>query len=193
MEAPYRVRQTSYAVNTVAEWLSKDPAFSFMDTLIKGYPVLAGGNYEDVHKRIFEAAMAYLTHPDSTFTIFLSHDAWYHHHGVTKEGYVNAVKARPYDYNTMLLAAITPGFTLQVANLQPGDSYGTPYTMRMHWYPLGTEDRNYVTIVEQDGEKYAQIMGMYNETRTAVKILKEHRVGKATIIETDGELGYVTF
>lgn len=193
MEGDFWIRQKSYPVTTVGEWLTKDPAFTYVDSLVRGYPVLAGGNY-DLYKRTYDAALNYILSPDRPYTIFLSSDISYLSRGIAKDDFIEMVKSKPYNYNIYLIAAIVPDHTLQLSNLQDGDMYNTAFTMRMQWYPDGTDtDANYVQIVEQGGEKYAQIYGMYNESRPPVKILREHHVGNATIIEIDGELGYVYF
>lgn len=192
METAYRVRQTSYPVNTVADWIREDPAFSYMDTLVRGYPSMAGGNF-DVYSMIYNAALLYMAHPDSTYTIFLAGDLAYEAAGISKQQFLANIRSKPYEYNITLLAAIVPGRSLGISDLHPGEIYKTPYTMKMHWYPLGTEDANYFTIQETNGEKYAQIYGMYNESRLPVKILREHTVGNATIIELAGIPSYVTF
>lgn len=190
---PFQVRRKDYGVATVAEWLHADPAFSYMDALVTGYPELAGGNYEDVYKRIYDSVLQYIRSTDKQYTIFLSSDPSYTRAGITKEDYLEGVRAKPYNYNTLLIAGVVPGKNVHISDVTESDAFNTAYSMLMHWYPLGTDDRNYVTFIRSGEDKYVQIYGMYNESRMPVKMLNEIKVGNATIIETDGELGYVTF
>ena len=65
--------------------------------------------------------------------------------------------------------------------------------MKMQWDGQGTDDANVIRIIIEDGVKYAQIEGLWGEVRSRVKILKEHKVGNATLIELERELGWVSF
>lgn len=190
---PYRVRQTNYTANTVMDWIYQDPAFSYMDTLVRGYPLLAGGNYEDIHKRMYAAALQYIQYTDSAYTIFLPSDASYLNKGTTKEAFLENILSKPYNYNILLIAAISPNNQLHISDLEDGDTFRSAFTMKMNYPEVENDEHNYIKIVVEDGVKYAQIYGMYEETRPRVKILKEHRIGKAVIIEIEGELGYVYF
>jgi IPT/TIG domain len=191
---PFPIRQASYAVNTVKDWLHLDPAFSYMDTLVRGYPVLAGGNYPDVHKRIYDSVLLYIAHTDRLYTIFLPASDSYLQHNIRQETFLDKIKATPYNYNALLITAIVPGRQLQLQTLQTGDLFPTAYTMRMAYgNDYSNASGNSVSIIEQHGEKYAQLTGIYGETNPPVKILRSHQVGNATIFETDGELGIIYF
>jgi hypothetical protein len=92
-----------------------------------------------------------------------------------------------------MAAAIVAGYQLDLATVQDGAIFNTIYTMKMQWEGQGTDDANFVRIINDNGVQYAQIEGMYGETRPRVRILKEHKIGKATLIELESELGYVAF
>ncbi|MEI3797095.1 MULTISPECIES: IPT/TIG domain-containing protein [unclassified Chitinophaga] len=191
---PFPIRHVSYAVNTVKDWLHLDPAFSYMDTLVRGYPVLAGGNYPDVHKRIYDSVLLYIANTNRSYTIFLPASDSYRRNNISQETFLNKIMARPYNYNTLLITAIVPGRQLQLQTLQAGDAFPTAYTMRMvYGNDYDDASGNTVSIIEQQGEKYAQLTGIYGETNPPVKILRSHQVGNATIFETDGELGIIYF
>ncbi|MGF6847958.1 hypothetical protein QFZ51_003193 [Chitinophaga sp. W3I9] len=191
---PFPIRQASYAVNTVKDWLHLDPAFSYMDTLVRGYPVLAGGNYADVHKRIYDSVLLYIAHTDRPYTIFLPASDSYLRNNISRETFLNKIKATPYNYNSLLITAIIPGRQLQLQTLHAGDLFPTAYTMKMvYGDDYSDEYGNSVSIIEQGGEKYAQLTGIYGETNPPVKILRSHQAGNATILETDGELGIIYF
>lgn len=55
------------------------------------------------------------------------------------------------------------------------------------------DDYNFVKIIIENGVKYAQVWGPYDQTTPMVKIIREHQVGNATLIETDGELGVIFY
>lgn len=191
---PFPIRHTSYAVNTVKDWLHLDAAFSYMDTLVRGYPVLAGGNYPDVHKRIYDSVLLYIAHTNRPYTIFLPASDSYLRNNISQETFLNKIKAAPYNYNSLLITAIVPGRQLQLQTLQAGDLFPTAYTMKMvYGEDYSDASGNSVSIIEQNGEKYAQLTGIYGETNPPVKILRSHQVGNATIFETEGELGIIYF
>jgi hypothetical protein len=185
----FRIRKHQYAVNTVADWLKADPAFSYMDTLVRGFKQIADPYYF----RIYDSAMNYIASPDSTFTIFLSSDLYYYNTKLSKTDFISRIKSRPYEYNNLMAAAIVAGYQLDLATVQDGAIFNTIYTMKMQWEGQGTDDANFVRIINDNGVQYAQIEGMYGETRPRVRILKEHKMGKATLIELESELGYVAF
>ncbi|WEK38371.1 MAG: IPT/TIG domain-containing protein [Candidatus Pseudobacter hemicellulosilyticus] len=190
MNVLFPLRLVNYPVQTVADWLKLDPAYTYMDTLVRGFPELAA-NYA-AHKRIYDAALAYLQSPDSVYTIFLTNDGGYYKDKVTKADFYQKIRARSYNYNTLLIAAVSPGHALRLEDLQDGDSYPSAYTYNMQW-DWGPDDvKNYITIQEQGGIKYAQITNPWGDTGAKVKILRELPVGKATIIELEGELGAVS-
>lgn len=192
-DQPFRVRHANYTANTVMDWIYQDPAFSYMDTLVRGYPVLAGGNYQEIHKRIYDAALQYIQYTDSAYTIFLPSDNSYLNKGIRKTTFIENILSKPYNYNTLLIAAISPGNQLHISDLNDGDTFRSAFTMKMTYPEVESDEHNYMKIIVEDGVKYAQIVGMYEESRARVKILKEHRIGKAVIIEIEGELGFVYF
>jgi hypothetical protein len=194
LPSAFPIRQPGYAVNTVKDWLHLDPGFSYMDTLVRGYPELAGSNYADIHKRVYDSVLLYIAHTNRQYTIFLPASDGYRRNNISQETFLNKIKATPYNYNTLLITAIVPGRQLQLQTLQAGDLFATAYTMKMA-YGEGSSNEygNSVSIVEQDGEKYAQLTGIYGETNPPVKILRSYQVGNATIFETDGELGIIYF
>lgn len=59
--------------------------------------------------------------------------------------------------------------------------------------PVEVDDYNFITIIIEDGVKFAQVWDPYDQTGPRVRILGEHQVGNATIIETDGELGVIYY
>ena len=194
LPASFFIRQTSYAVNTVKDWLHMDPAFSYMDTLVRGYPVLAGNNYEDFHKRIYDSVLLYIDHTDRQYTIFLPTSDSYLQKNVSRETFLNKIISVPYNYNTLLITAVVPGLQLELKKIKPGDLYPTAFTMKMAYgEEYSNEYGNSISIIEQNNEKYAQLTGINGETNPPVKILRESRIGNATIIETDGELGIIYF
>jgi hypothetical protein len=195
METLFPVRQTSYAANTVAHWFYNDPGFSYMDTLVRGYPDLAGYNYESTHKPVYDAALQYINSTDRKYTIFLPSDAAYHKTNISRTDFVNMIKSKPYNYNVLLANAIVPGQNMRLATMQDGDKEKTVYTMKLaFWdYPVEVDDYNFVKIVIEDGVKYAQVWGPYDQSAPMVKLLGEHQVGNATIIETEGELGVIYY
>lgn len=191
---PFPIRHASYAVNTVKDWLHLDPAFSYMDTLVRGYPVLAGGNYQSTHKRIYDSVLLYIAQTNRPYTIFLPASDSYLQNNISQENFVNKIIATPYNYNSLLITAIVPGRQLQLQTLQAGDLFPTAYTMKMvYGEDFSDASGNSVSIIEQHGEKYAQLTGIYGETNPPVKILRSHQIGNATIFETDGELGIIYF
>lgn len=189
LQQGFRIREDQYAVNTVGDWLKADPAFSYMDTLVRGFKQLADPYYF----RIYDVAMKYIAGTDSSYTIFLSSDLYYYDTKLSKTDFINKVKNRPYEYNNLMAAAIVAGHQLDLSTVQDGSTFNTIYTMKMQWEGQGTDDANFVRIIIDNGVRYAQIEGMYGETRPRVKILKQHTIGKATLIELESELGYVTF
>lgn len=191
---PFQVRKKDYGVSTVADWLHKDPAFTYIDTLVRGYPILGGGNYEEFYKRTYMEAMQYFQSSDKKYTVFLPSDLSYSKAGITREAYIRGIESKPYNYNTMLISAVVPDQNIQMQHVTEEDVYNTAFTMLMQYYPAGTDDDpNYVKFLFLEDGKYAQLNGMYGETRPPVKVLNEIKVGNATIIEIDGELGYIYF
>lgn len=186
----FRIRESNYAVNTVQGWLQADPAFSFVDTLVRGYKQIVPDPY---YHRMYDSAMKYIGNADRSYTIFFPSDNYFYNAQVSKEAFINKIKARPFDYNTFMVAAIVAGHQLDLSTVNNGDTFNTIYTMKMQWWPDGTDDANFIRIIIEDGVKYAQIEGMWGENKPRVKILKEHKVGNATLIELERELGWVTF
>jgi hypothetical protein len=195
METLFPIRQTNYAVSTVGQWFFNDPGFSYMDTLVRGYPELAGYNYLSTHKPVYDTALQYINSTDRKYTIFLPSDEVYHKTNVSKNAFLERIKAAPYNYNVLLANAIVPDVNMRLATMQDGDKEKTAYTMKLaFWdYPIAVDDYNFIKIIIEDGIKYAQVWGPYDQTVSRVKILREHQVGNATIIETDGELGVIYF
>ncbi|SEW45648.1 IPT/TIG domain-containing protein [Chitinophaga arvensicola] len=192
--ASFPVRQARYTANTVAQWLYQDPGYSYMDTLVRGYPDLAGGNYLSVHKTVYDTVLQYINSSGRKYTIFLPSNAAYEKN-TSKAAFLEKVKNRPYNYNSMLANTIVPGENMRLADMQDGDRHPTAYTMKLaFWeYEVPTDDYNFIQIIIEDGVKYAQVWGPYDQTQPRVKILREHQVGNATIIETDGEPGVVSY
>jgi hypothetical protein len=190
----FLIRQTSYPVTTVGGWLQQDPAYSYMDTLYRGYPDLSGGNYE-LYARIYDSALNYINSPNRPYTVLLPADGAYYSKGISFQSYINKIKNAPYNYNSPMVAAILPDIQLSVADMHDGDLYNTAFTELMQWYPyFGSDDnKNKLQVTEENGQKYANLVGMYGEIGTRVKIIREHKVGNAVIIETDGDLGYIPF
>lgn len=193
-ETPFPVRQTNYAASTVAQWLQQDPGFSYMDTLVRGYPELAGGNYLSTHKTVYDTVLQYINSPDRKYTIFLPCNAAYEKN-TSKAAFLEKVKNKPYNYNSMLANTIVPGQNMRLSAMQDGDKEKTAYTMKLaFWqYDVPVNDYNFIKIIMEDGVKYAQVWGPYDQTQPRVKILREHQVGNVTIIETDGEPGVVYY
>lgn len=194
MEGAFPVRHASYAAGTVAQWLYQDPGFSYMDTLVRGYPVLAGGNYLSTHKTVYDTVLQYINSPDRKYTIFLPGNAAYEKN-TSKAAFLEKIKNKPYNYNSMLANTIVPDQNMRLSAMQDGDIYPTAYTMKLaFWeYEVPVNDYNFIKIVIEDGVKYAQVWGPYDQTQPRVRILREHQVGNATIIETDGEPGIVYY
>lgn len=193
-ETSFPVRQVNYPVSTVAQWLSQDPGYSYMDTLVRGYPELAGGNYLSTHKTVYDTVLQYIKSPDRKYTIFLPSNAAYEKN-TSKAAFLEKIKNKPYNYNSMLANTIVPGENMRLAGMKDGDMQKTAYTMKLaFWeYDVPTDDYNFIKIIIEDGVKYAQVWGPYDQTQPKVKILGEHQVGNATIIETDGEPGVVIY
>jgi hypothetical protein len=193
-EAPFPVRQTNYTAATVAQWLYQDPGFSYMDTLVRGYPVLAGGNYQSTHKTIYDTVLQYINSRDRKYTIFLPGNAAYEKN-TSKAAFLEKIKNKPYNYNSMLANTIVPGQNMRLSAMQDGDKQPTAYTMKLaFWeYDVPVNDYNFIKIIIEEGVKYAQVWGPYDQTQPRVRILREHQVGNATIIETDGEPGIVLY
>ncbi|MBS0030557.1 IPT/TIG domain-containing protein [Chitinophaga sp. 22321] len=194
LETAFLVRQASYGVSTVARWLQQDPGFSYMDTLVRGYPQLAGGNYQSTHKTVYDTVLQYINSPDRKYTIFLPGNAAYEKN-TSKAAFLEKIKTRPYNYNSMLANTIVPGHNMRLAGMQDGDKQPAAYTMKLaYWeYNIPADDYNFIKIIVEEGVKYAQVWGPYDQTQPRVKILREHQVGNATIIETDGEPGVVFY
>lgn len=186
----FRIRESSYPVNTVQEWLKADPAFSYMDTLVRGYKQLVPDGY---HHRVYDSAASYLANTDKTYTVFYPSDTYYYNTGMSKQAFLSRIKSRPYEYNIFLVAAIVRDYQVDLSTVKNDDTFTTIYTMKMQWDGQGTDDANVIRIIIEDGVKYAQIEGLWGEVRSRVKILKEHKVGNATLIELEGELGWVSF
>lgn len=193
IDTVFPIRQISYAVNTVGEWLFNDPGFTYMDTLVRGFPELAP-NY-DIHKTIFDTALQYINSPDRKYTIFLPADTKYHQDNISKAAFIEKIKNTPFRYNSMLAGAIVPGQNMHINTMQNGDMQKTAYTMKLAYYdyPIEVDDYNFVKIIIENGVKYAQVWGPYDQTNPMVKIIREHQVGNATLIETDGELGVIFY
>jgi hypothetical protein len=193
-ESSFPVRQTNYTATTVGQWIHQDPGFSYMDTLVRGYPELAGGNYLSTHKTVYDTALQYINAPDRKYTIFLPGNAAYEKN-TSKAAFLEKVKGKPYNYNSMLANTIVPGQNMRLSTMQDGDKQRTAYTMKLaFWdYEVPVDDYNFIKIIIEDGVKYAQVWGPYDQTQPRVKILREHQVGNATIIETDGEPGVVNY
>jgi IPT/TIG domain len=193
MDTLFPVRQTSYPVTTVGQWVRQDPAFSFVDTLLRGYPDLAGSNY-DLYQGIYNTILAYTNAPDRTYTIFLPSDEAYFRNDVSLATYLNKIKDKPYAYHGPLAAAIIPARQLSINTMQMGDLYNTLYTEQLVYYPLGNPDNILkMQVSEDNGSKYISFLGIWGETTPPVKVLREHKIGNATIIEIDGETGIVYF
>lgn len=193
-DAAFPVRQANYTTGTVAQWLYLDPGFSYMDTLVRGYPELAGGNYLSTHKTIYDTVLQYIKSPDRKYTIFLPGNAAYEK-TTPMATFLENVKNKPYNYNSMLANTIVPGVNMRLSDMQDGDKQPTAYTMKLaFWdYDIPVDDYNFIKIIIEDGVKYAQVWGPYDQTQPRVRILREHQVGNATIIETDGEPGIVLY
>lgn len=193
-QTPFPVRQATYAAGTVAQWIYLDPGFSYMDTLVRGYPELAGGNYLSTHKTIYDTVLQYINAPDRKYTIFLPGNVAYDK-TTSMSAFLENVKNKPYNYNSMLANTIVPGVNMRLSAMQDGDMHKTAYTMKLaFWeYEVPVDDYNFIKIIIEDGVKYAQVWGPYGQTQPRVKILREHQVGNATIIETDGEPGIVLY
>jgi hypothetical protein len=194
LDAVFLVRQTTYPVTTVSGWLQADPAFRFRDTLMRGYEQLAGSNFE-TYKRIYDTALNYMNSSTRTYTIFIEADHYYYNEGMSLADFINAVKSKPYNYNSPMAAAIVPDVQLSLDAMHDGDLYNTAFTELLQWYPyFGSDDnRNKIQVTEEDGVKYANLLGIYGETNPRVKILREHRIGAVTIIEIDAPLGVILF
>ena len=193
MDSAFRVRQASYPVATVGEWLRVDPAFSLMDTLVRGYPQLAGSNY-DIYAPIYNTALGYINEASRTYTIFLPADEAYYRNGIYLNKFIENIKGKPYAYHGPLAAAILPDVQLSIGDIHGGDEYNTLYSEQLVYYPLG--DPTHVLkmqVSEVGGEKYVNFLGIWGETNPPVKILREHTVGNARIIETDGDMGIIYF
>lgn len=190
----FLIRQTSYPVITVGGWLQQDPAYSFLDTLYRGYPVLAGSNYEG-YARIYDSALNFINSSVRPYTVLLPADGAYYSRGISMESYINKIKSTPYNYNSPMVAAILPDVQLSLADMHDGDLYNSRFTELMQWYPyFGSDDnRNKLQITEENGQKYGHLVGIYGEEGPRVKIIREHKVGNAVILETDGDLGYIPF
>lgn len=187
------VRETSYPVTTVMGWLQQDVGFRYMDTLMWGYPTLAGSNY-DYYKRGYDSAFRYLNNTDRSYTVFLPADMAYYSKDIAFTDYIDNIKDKPYSFYLAMVADIVPDKQLSLTDMHEGDIYNTAFTMQMQYYPDGsTEYRNTMQITEENGEKYVNLLGIYGEVGPRVKILREHKIGNATLIETDGELGYIAF
>jgi len=193
-DAAFPVRQASYTAGTVAQWLYLDPGFSYMDTLVRGYPELAGGNYLSTHKTIYDTVLQYINSPERKYTIFLPGNVAYNK-TTPMAAFLENVKNKPYNYNSMLANTIVPGVNMRLSDMQDGDKQPTAYTMKLaYWdYDIPVDDYNFIKIIIEDGVKYAQVWGPYDQTQPRVRILREHQVGNATIIETDGEPGIVLY
>ena len=193
MDSAFRVRQPVYPVATVGEWLQKDPAFSLMDTLVRGYPQLAGSNY-DLYASIYNTVLGYINEASRTYTIFLPADEAYYKNGIYLNKFIENIKNKPYAYHGPLAAAILPDIQLSIQDIHGGDEYNTLYTEQLVYYPSG--DPNHILkmqVSEVGGDKYVNFLGIWGETNPPVKILREHRVGNARIIETDGDMGIIYF
>ncbi|BAV06025.1 hypothetical protein FLA_2040 [Filimonas lacunae] len=190
----FLVRQPSYPVTSVGGWLQQDPAYTYLDTLYRGYPALSGSNY-DLYARIYDSALNYINSPNRTYTVFLPADGAYYSKGITLRDYITKIKNAPYSYNSPMVAAILPDIQLSLADMHEGDLYNTAFTELMQWYPyFGSDDnKNKMQVTEEDGQKYVNLVGIYGDTRPRVKVIRAHKVGNATIIETDGDLGYIPF
>lgn len=193
MDSSFPVRQAGYPVATVGEWLHADPAFSFTDTLLRGYPQLAGTNY-DLYAGIYNTALSYINDPSRTYTIFLPADEAYYNRGISLNKFIDNIKDKPYVYHSPLVAAIIPDVQLSLNAVHGGDEYNTLYTEQLVYYPLGSPDHILkMQVSEVNGDKYVNLLGIWGETNPPVKILREHRIGNATIMETDGETGIIYF
>lgn len=194
MDTAFPVRQTSYSVSNAMSWLQADPAFTFMDTLVRGYPVLSGINYKDYYKRLYDTVLNYINNNARSYTIFLPADMGYYNSSITLNGFIEKIKNQPYNYHFGLAASIVPDMQLSLSAMQEGDLYNTAFTMLLQYYPDGSDDyKNKIQITKENGVKYANLLGIYGETSARVKIIRAHKIGNATIIETDGELGYFAF
>ncbi|WEK36200.1 MAG: IPT/TIG domain-containing protein [Candidatus Pseudobacter hemicellulosilyticus] len=190
----FGIRKQAYAVNTVAEWLSVDPGYTFLDTLVKGFPVLAGSKYE-ASKRVFDTAMNYLTAADRTYTVFLAGDVGYLSSELTRTKYIDNIKSSPSSFSPRLVAAIVPGQTIRMQALTGGESWNTAYTDFVYNPYGGDPDlANRIRIVMQDGQPYAQIYTEYGfpEGGPLKKLLRQFTIGNATLIEVDGDIGFNT-
>lgn len=193
VDTSFFIRKTDYTVTTASQWLHVDPAFSFMDTLFRGYPSLAGPNY-DYYAYIYSVALSYINDPARSYTIFLPCDEYFVKNKIRLNNYLDMVKAKPYAYNGPMISAIVPDMQLSLSAMQPGDEYKTLYTMKVVFYPIDAPDEGVkIQVSESNGNKYVNLLGLYGERNPAVRILKEHKIGNATIIETDGELGVIYF
>ncbi len=194
MSDTFPIRQSSYPVTTVMGWLQQDPGFRYIDTLMWGYPILGGSNFHDYYKRGYDSAVRYLNNSDRSYTVFLPADMAYYNKGISFTDYIDNIKNKPSIYYLPMVADIVPDRQLSLANMHDGDIYNTAFTMQMQYYPDGsTEYRNTMLVTEENGEKYVNLLGIYGETNPRVKILREHKIGNVTLIETDGELGYIPF
>ncbi|WEK35654.1 MAG: hypothetical protein P0Y53_24475 [Candidatus Pseudobacter hemicellulosilyticus] len=185
-----KVRQTSYPVSTVKDWIREDPAFSYMDMAVNGFPDILGDAFPN-YQGLYDVAMTWLSATDQPCTVFLANDMAYTGTDISKEQFRSSMLGRPFDNNYLLLAAIVPGQSLGIADLQPGEPYNSLYTMKMHWWPDGTEDANFFTVMDMEDGRYVMINNKWGDMRQPVKMVKEHKVGNATIIELAGIPGFL--
>lgn len=183
----FAMRQRSYPVQTVMEWIHLDPAFSYVDTLLRGFNDLATNAY--LFQHYYDSTLNYITSATRTYTMFLPANGYYYAHGITMAAYLQNVKAKSYQYYPPQLSAIIPGVQLSLGMLQEGDLYRSASTQDIAFPGGDPALGNQVQITKENGKIYAYVVGIDGSTAPRVEILREHRIGRVTILETDGELG----
>lgn len=183
----FTMRQKTYPANTVIGWTHLDPAFTYTDTLLRGFDALASN--KEYLQHAFDTTMLYVQSSSRTYTIFLPANGYYYAKQKTLAAYIAGIKDKAYLYYQPLLTAIIPGRQLSLQTLQDGDVFKTAATQDIA-FPGGDPNAfNQVQIVRENGRVYAFVVGIDGGTAPRVEVLRSHRVGNATIMETDGELG----
>jgi hypothetical protein len=183
----FTLRQKSYPAATVIGWTHQDPAFTYVDTLLRGFDALASN--KEYLQQAFDTALLYVQSDSRIYTIFLPANGFYYGQQTSLAAYLGKVKDRSYLYYQPLLTAIIPGRKLSFGQLQDGDIFKTAATQDVA-FPGGDPNLfNQVQIVKENGRTYAFVVGIDGSTAPRVEILRSHMVGNACIMETNGELG----
>ena len=183
----FAIRQHSYPVQTLMEWIQLDPAFSYVDTMLRGFDDLATNAY--LFQHYYDTTLNYINSDTRTYTMFLPANGYYYAHHITLAAYVKQVKDKSYLFYPPQLSAIIPGLQLSLAMLQEGDLFKSASTQDIAFPGGDPALGNQVQITKENGKIYAYVVGIDGSTGQRVEILREHRIGSATILETDGELG----